>query len=246
MLLTFAIVTALSQVVAPPSDSDFLIDTDVQPTEMVSPNGAALWKDLVYGMSAEEAAASIRKLAGIKKVQIKYKDKVPRLTISYIAKGVDLGTSMAVIETSFGENGLTEVRLKIDECFSAAINNSKTIGLALKEKYPNLIREQEIDAHGSVGSDFVFFNNYTRVQLNFAGYIPANRQESVPDSGAMGEIADIFGAIASNSAERACPKDSGERIVTTITYVSQAPFLAEQKKLATDKEQVRRKVAEEL
>jgi len=241
MLFAFAIAAAVGQAAAP------VPPPDGNAGQARSPSSATLWKGLAYGMSAEEAAANLRSVEGIRRVDIKYKKKIPRLTVSYVADGVDIGPSKAVVETSFEANGLTEVRLKTDECASAAFPKAQTIAEALNEKYASSAREKVVDVSGQpIGFNFAFWDDVTRVRMSFADYNPAIGQASIPGIGAAGAIADIFGAIASNAAERACPEDGGARVVTTITYLSQAAFLAEQRGFDADKEKIRRKAADGL
>lgn len=214
----------------------------------LSPIGAPLWGDLTYGMAAEEVAAILRRVEGIKEVKVKQrKNKAAKLGISYVGDGVELGPSTATVETSFGMEGLTEVRLKIDDCHSAAVPKFRTIAEALKTKYGNFVTVPVVDQFGQpVATEFAAFNQATRVRISFWSYNPALQQASAPGSGAAGALADIFGAISSNAAEHACPADAGARSTITFAYVAQAAFLNEQAHFRAKMEETRQRTAKDF
>lgn len=224
------------------------LGTSKNPGAVQAPVGAPLWQGLSYGLSAEHVAAVLRSVDGIKSVEVKQrKNKPARLKILYSKGGVDVGPSRAQVETVFNSDGLTEVRLTIDDCASAIEAKTKTLIETLREKYGPGALVRLVDLSGQlIDTVVVFANNLTRLQLSYADYNPAIVEGSVPGSGALGAIGDIFGAMSANAAEKACPADAGARRKLTLTYSSQAVFLAEQAGFDAEKKRISEKAAKGL
>lgn len=190
--------------------------------------GPALWSGLRTGMSAEQAASALRQVDGVRAVKVtQKKNKPPKLDVSYVADGVDVGFGRAKVTTYFEGAKLSEVDLDIDQCLSAAKAGALNLVTTLKTKYGAAARESVADPdNGAITSQrLAFWNEETRVRVSERNYNPAQGEASVPGSGAAGAIADIFGAIASNEAEKACPLDAGARALWTINYSSQPEFV---------------------
>lgn len=198
--------------------------------------GAPLWRDLKAGMTAEQAAAVLRAIEGVKAVQIvRKKNKPPRLDISYTGSAIEVGVLKVIIATIFDGELLKEVTLKADECGSVGVEQAKTTAMALKEKYGSSAREKVVDDNGVfIEYRFAFWNEATRVRMSWSEYNPANVGSSGA-GGTLGQIADIFGAIGANSAQAACPTDNGARLTTILTYSPQSDFNSSQQASSSKK-----------
>ena len=195
--------------------------------------GPVLWRDFRFGMTPEQTADVLRKIDGIKSVEVIRKPKKPTsLRITYTSAGVMVAEKRIGVAPLLENDRLTEVSIVNDSCASVGTEFAKQTALALKEKYPQHGREKVVDGNGVfVQYRFAFWNEGTRVRLSFSESNPGAYIPHTYGTGKVGgALANFANAVADASVESAraeCPADIGKRLTTTIDYSSQAAFLAE-------------------
>lgn len=192
-----------------------------------------LWQEFSVGMSPESVALTLRKIPGIKSVEvIRKRNKPAMLKTKYVNKGVQIGEMMFTIQPTFVASQLAEITLEDDSCASVGRVKVLNATKALKEKYGNTQRELVVDDQGvQTDTRYAFWNDSTRVQMSLQESNPGATPPLVyGGSGFQKSLADFANAMAestASAAREACPSDDGRRMQITMTYLSQAAFKAE-------------------
>jgi hypothetical protein len=212
--------------------------TLAQQNQSTSPSeeSVPLWKGLVWGMSPENAAETLRRIDGVKTVEIIRRPKKPVAlkTLYSMPDGVDIGVFRVQIQAAFIGDKLSEIALQNDSCGSAAVEADRIVSAALKDKFDHSGREKVVDDNGVLLEyRYVFWNDKTRVTMSFESSTPGASPQHGYMSGRVGSalsgLANSMADEAADAARKACPADAnGARLKTSITYSAQKVFVDEQ------------------
>ena len=194
-----------------------------------SEQGVLLWQTLRAGMTADQTAAALRLIEGVKSVTLKPSRKGPNLSISYGPNGVQVGGLPYKVVLEFKNDRLVSVGLQSEACLSLATAKFHELGDLLSQKYGEGRTAREVtEDRQYVATRNTFATTPTRVVLRVEpGDIP---RHVYGGRGIAGALASIGNSMA-DAEIAACPSDAGQRASIAVTYLDNASSTA---KDATD------------
>lgn len=200
-----------------------------------------IWRDMRAGMSPEQFAESLRKVEGIKAVDVTRKGKKPaRVKISYVSgNGIVIGDLNPSVNPLFVNDRLESITLSETQCYSTVEAKIEKLASALGEKYPKQQRVKVVSPDGvSVDTQRAFYNDDTRVTVSIASIENPYPQHLYGGTGFMAAANKLANSMADsnyNSAIEACPLDKGRKATIGLEYASQQQFLIEHSKEDADR-----------
>ncbi len=186
--------------------------------------GLVLWQGAREGMNAEEVAAQVRLVDGIKSVKVRPSRKRWPLSIQYDGDGIDLDGLFYEVDPTFADGKLETVALKSEACLILATAKFKKLRGILEEKYGAALTQREVVESGeTVGARSTFSADGLRVMLRLE---PGSVPSYVYMSGKIGRAIakSMNSAVDSDRAE--CPAELGQRGTVQITYLNEASAAA--------------------
>lgn len=185
-----------------------------------------LWQALREGMTADEAAASLRVIDGVKSVSVKDSRKGQTLSIKYVDNGIDVDGLRYKIEPNFVGNRLQSVGLGSEACAGLAAEKYKSLRGLLTQKYgPSRTQSEVTEDRQLVAVRDTFDATATRVLLRIEpGSLP---QHVYGASGKVGRLIESMANSSVDSAIEQCPNDRGQKASITMTYLNNARAAAE-------------------
>lgn len=211
-----------------------------------------IWRDFRVGMTPEQFADGLRRVDGIKSVEVKRKGTKPaKLKIAYsVANSVQIGDLNVAITPSFIDDRLNSVNLSETQCFSAAEAKVPKLIAALSEKYPQQQRVTIVDDDGvQVETQLGLYNQETRVTLSVSSIENPYPHHVYGGSGFLAAANNLANTLADNSynsAIEACPLDNGRKATLQLDYVSQERFKLNHDKESADRAARAKKTADGL
>ena len=215
----------------------------VQPSAPIAETGSqpVIWRDLRAGMSPEQFAEGLRKVDGIKAVDITRKGKkAAKVRITYAAgNGIAIGDLNAAITPTFTNDRLESISLSEADCYSTAAAKTEKLVAALGEKYPHQQRVRVVNSDGvSIDAQRAFYNDEARVTLSVTPIDNPYPQHLYGGTGfvaAANKLANSMADSNYNSAIEACPLDKGRKATIGLEYISQAQFTIDHSKESADR-----------
>jgi hypothetical protein len=192
-----------------------------------------LWREFRAGMNPTQFAAELRKVEGVKSVEITpRKKKPPKVKIAYSsAEGLEIGELHVAVTPVFIKDLLESISLSETGCFSAIEAKISKLFPALTERYPQQQRVKVVNSDEvAIDTQRAFHNQETRVTVSISAIGNPYPQHLYGGTGFMAaanKLANSLADSAYNSAIEACPLDKGRRAVLTLEYVSQERFAQE-------------------
>jgi hypothetical protein len=195
--------------------------------------GSLLWRDFRAGMTPEQFGDTLRKVDGIKTVQVTRKGaKPPKIKVDYVYNtGIEIGSLKARVGYAFDNNALTSINLVETDCWPAMAARLEKVGTALGEKYSKSETIKVVDKD-DVAQDRqqAFFNDDTRVTVSLTPVpleLPVHQYGGTGLVGSMQKLTNSLADSAYQSALNACPDRSGLRATILIHYESQPAWIAQ-------------------
>jgi hypothetical protein len=187
----------------------------------VTNQGVILWQALREGMTADEAAASLRAVDGIKSVAVKSSRKGQTLSIKYFANGIEVAGLPYRIVPAFTGNRLSSVRLESEACAGLATEKYKSLRDLLAQKYGQSQTQREVtEDRELIAIRDTFSLTATRVLLRIEpGSVP---QRIYGTSGKVGRMMQSVANSVTDAAIEECPNDRGQKAVIEVTYLNNA------------------------
>jgi copper chaperone CopZ len=220
-----------------------LLGAAVQPISQVAPQEQqpVIWRDLRKDITPEQFAEALKKVDGVKSVDVTRKGTKPaKIKIAYsLGNGLQIGDLNVSVTPSFIDNHLDTVNLSETGCYSAIIVKIDKLVGALGEKYPQQQRVKVVSPDGvSIDTQRAFYNEETRVTLSAVPIDNPYPRYVYGGSGfiaAANKLANSLADSTYNSAIEACPSDKGRKATLQLDYVSQKHFMLQHNKEDADR-----------
>jgi len=183
-----------------------------------------LWQGLTYGMPIDEVAVRLGTVEGIRSTRVvRKRDKPAKIEVEYLDGGIVILGSRNVIDLSFENDLLKEVKLTSKDCTAVVLPKMRSYAQTFSSLYGQPRTQREVTSSGETfGQRATYSHEGTHVVLRFYVEYPTQYEPSAPGSGGAGLLADVLGAISSNEAESRCPEARGVVTVVEVTYSSEA------------------------
>lgn len=189
-----------------------------------------IWRDFRMGMTPELVAEHLRKIEGIKSVDVTRRGKKPvRVKIGYsIGDSISIGNLDVAVNPSFLNDRLDSINLSDTKCYSAIEAKLEGLLAALAEKYPQQQGLNVVNADGvSVDKQRAFYNTETRVTVSILPIENPYPQHLYGGTGFLAAANKFANSLADSnyqSAIAACPTDKGRKATLQLDYSSQEQF----------------------
>lgn len=200
-----------------------------------------IWRDFHIGMNPEQFGEGLRKVEGIRSVDVIRKGKKPaRIKIAYsTGSGIEIGDLNVAVMPSFINDRLYSVSLSETSCYSTVEAKLEKLAVALGEKYPQQQRLKVVNPYGvSVDAQRAFHNEEARVTVSVSPIENPYPQHLYGGTGFMAAANKFANSMADsvyNSNIDDCPIDKGRKATLQLEYVSQAAFMLEHSKENADR-----------